>query len=548
MKMTGAQALIKSLELEGVTTVFGYPGGAILPVYDALKDSSIHHVLVRHEQAAGHAASGYARITGKTGVCIVTSGPGATNLITGIATAYMDSIPIVAITGQVPAELIGRDVFQEADITGATEPFTKHNYLVKNVKDIPRIVKEAFIIAGTGRPGPVLIDLPKDICFQTLTFQYPDQITLRGYKPTYTGHPNQIKKMIKAIQESKKPMICVGGGAISSNASDEILKLAEAIQSPVATTLMGIGAFPTSHPLFIGMMGHYGRKTANQAISEADLLIALGARMGDRATIKREEFARKAHIIHIDIDPAEIGKNIKADIPIVGDIQRTLKELNKEPLEPKSQEWLKQIRQWQAEERESMVCTEGLNPIEILQTLSDMTDKENTIIVTDVGQHQIWTGLTYHVDCPRTFISSGGLGTMGYGLPAAIGAKMAAPHKNVILVVGDGGFQMSQSELSTLKQENLAVKIILFNNQALGMVRELQQHHCNSRYYQVHITFEPDFITLASAYQIPAQRITKCEEVRQSLINLLESDQPGLLEFQIDPWANVIPCPKEVKR
>jgi acetolactate synthase-1/2/3 large subunit len=545
MKMTGAQAIVQALGLEGVEIIFGYPGGAILPVYDALRESKIHHVLVRHEQAAAHAASGYARSTGKTGVCIATSGPGATNLITGIATAYLDSIPMVAITGQVPVSMIGRDVFQEIDITGATEPFTKHNYLVKDAKDIPRVFKEAFHIASTGRPGPVLIDVPKDVAESIVTFSYPEKVDLKGYKPTYQGHPKQIKRMIKAILESKRPLICVGGGAVSGNACREIFELAERINAPVATTLMGIGAFPSSHPLSLGMLGQHGIYAANRAVAEADLLIVLGARMGDRATGKRDEFAHDARIVHIDIDPAEIGKNIDTHIPIVGDVQKTLKNLLKEDFTRRDEGWLQTTAKWKTMFQRSGEPSKGINPAEILNSLSDMKDSD-TILVTDVGQHQIWAGRCCKVEKPRTFLTSGGLGTMGYGLPAAIGAKLACPHSEVILITGDGGFQMSMCELATLVQEKLNIKILMFNNHTLGMVRELQHQHYGERYYQVRMEGNPDFVKLAQAYGIDAVRIEDPKDASQRLRDLLKHDKALLIELIIDEQANVMPLGGEV--
>lgn len=538
VKMTGGEAIVKSLEAEGVDIVFGYPGGAILPVYDSLRDSNIHHVLVRNEQAAAHAANGYARITGRVGVCLATSGPGATNLITGIATAYMDSIPIVAITGQVPTEMIGRDVFQEADITGATEPFCKHNYLVRNTVDIPRVIKEAFYIASTGRPGPVLIDIPQNIASGCLNFSYPDTVDLKGYKPNYKGHYLQIKRVVNALSECKCPVICVGGGAITSNAHEEVLKLAERLQARVATTLMGIGAFPGSHPLFLGMLGMHGSTAANKGVKEADLLLVLGARIGDRAIGNGDEFGKSATIIHIDIDPAEIGKNVSTDIPIVGDLKNVLKEVLKYPIErhtPNSQE--KFCKDDKISNKKSNV---GVCPQELFTKLSEMADKD-TVLVTDVGQHQMWAGQYYKVESPRTFITSGGLGTMGYGLPAAIGAKLANPDKEVVLVVGDGGFQMSFSELATAVQENLNIKIILINNSSLGMVRELQQHYYHERYFSVHMSGNPDFIKLAQAYGIKGIRVKDNSEVEGALKDILKSNAMVLGEFIVDPNENVIP-------
>lgn len=540
MKMLGAQALVKGLEAEGTEIVFGYPGAAIMQVYDALRDSNIHHVLVRNEQGAAHAANGYARVTGKVGVCITTSGPGATNLITGIATAYMDSIPIVAITGQVPLSMVGRDVFQEVDITGATEPFTKYSYLVKDANDIPQIVKEAFYIASTGRPGPVLIDIPKDVAGSMIEYYDPGAVFIRSYRPTYMGHPGQVKRVAKAILESKRPVICVGGGCISSNATPEIIELAERIKAPVASTLMGIGAFPAGHTLSLGMLGQHGVYAANRAIKEADLLIVLGARMGDRAVVKPDKFGQEAVVVHIDIDPAEIGKNVDTDIPVVGDIKITLGELLKKNIDRNDDGWLSTVEEWKKVFQGVGECTNGLNPMEIIKALSAQAPKD-AILVTDVGQHQIWAGRYYSVEQPRTFLTSGGLGTMGYGLPASVGAKLGQPDKQVMLITGDGSLQMSLAELATVVQEKAAVKVLLFNNSHLGMVRELQQHQLGGRYYQTHMRCNPDFVKLAAAYGIEAFRVKNRDEVDGAIKSLLEYDGPIIAEFMIDPMANVIP-------
>lgn len=534
MKMTGAQAVVRALELEGVKTVFGYPGGAILPVYDSLRDSKIHHVLVRHEQGAAFGACGYAKSTGKVGVCIATSGPGATNLITGVATAYMDSIPLVAITGQVAVGLIGRDVFQEVDITGATAPFCKHNYLIKNVKDIPRVIKEAFHIASSGRPGPVLIDLPKDVAQSTIDFSYPTSVDLKGYKPNYEGHPMQIRRVEKAIKECKKPLICIGGGVIAANASKEVLELAERIQAPVAVTLMGLGAFPANNDLYLGLLGMHGNRAANKAVEEADLFLILGARMGDRA-INRKEFGRSAVTIHIDIDPAEIGKNVTTDIPIVGDIKMTLGELLKLSLDKKDGSWFERVSDSDKQGDENII-----SPSEVLKELNIKADKD-MIVVTDVGQHQMFAGQNYKVEKPRTFITSGGLGTMGFGLPAAIGAKIANPDKDVLLITGDGSFQMSLNEMATAMQEELNIKILMLNNNCLGMVRELQQQFCDSRYFSVHMKGNPDFIKLAGAYGIEGFRVDDKNQVSQGIDRLLSSKGMIIGEFIVNSVENVTP-------
>lgn len=539
MKVTGAQAVVQILQHFGADLVFGYPGGAILPLYDALRDSQIKHVLVRHEQNAAHAASGYARVTGKTGVCIATSGPGATNLITGIATAYMDSIPMVVITGQVPLSAIGRDFFQEVDIVGATFGFTKHNYWLKKAEDIPRIFAEAFHIASTGRPGPVLIDLPKDVACDTIDFRGLPEVTIKSYQPTYQGHPKQVKRIMQAINECERPVICAGGGVISADAAEELLTLAQTCQMPVATTLMGIGAIPKDHPLSIGMLGFYGTAYANLAVDNADLIFILGARAGDRAVRKIEEFGRKARVVHIDVDPAEIGKNINVTIPIVGDLKVVLQDILKNVRPRTDSGWLKTINAWKAEKPTTYVREGPLKAQYVLEQLSTVTTPD-TVIATDVGQHQMWTGAYYCTKKPRTFLTSGGMGTMGYGLPAAVGAQLGKPETQVILVTGDGSFQMNMPELATVMQEQLPVKIIVMNNSALGMVRELQMHFHDSRYFQVHLKGNPDFVKLAGAYGIPAQRITEQSAVQGALRQMVETPGPILLEFIVDAQENVV--------
>ncbi|MDI3480526.1 MAG: acetolactate synthase large subunit [Tepidanaerobacteraceae bacterium] len=540
MEISSAEALIRSLEIEGVSVVFGYPGGAILPVYDSLFHSKkIKHILTRSEQAAAHAASGYARVSRKVGVCMATSGPGATNLVTGIATAYMDSVPIVAITGQVATSLIGRDVFQEVDITGATAPFTKHNYLVKKAEDVPRIVKEAFYIASTGRPGPVLIDLPKDVAETRIEFKYPEQVVLRGYKPKTNGHPLQISRAAEAINKAQRPVICAGGGVNSAGAEEELLKLAEKAHIPVATSLMGIGAFPEDHPLSLGMLGMHGTPYANIAVTESDLIIAAGARFGDRLTGRVAGFAPNAKIIHIDIDPAEIGKNVKPDIPIVGDVKLVLAEILKEVYPKQPTEWNSRIAELKKKtisyDRTSRLC-----PQEVIEALSAKTGGD-AIITTEVGSHQMWVAQLYKFTKPRTFISSGGLGTMGYGLPAAIGAKFAKPDKNVINICGDGSFQMNMAELATAVENNLSLKMILFNNRGLGLVRQLQEFYCEKRYSQVHFGFVPDFVKLAESYGIKARRIDSREELDGALDELICEKGCFLLECIVDINENVYP-------
>jgi len=539
LKITGAEALVKSLEYENVEIIFGYPGGAILPVYDALYNSKIKHILTRSEQGAAHAASGYARVSGKVGVCMATSGPGATNLVTGIATAYMDSIPIVAITGQVSTSVIGRDVFQEVDITGATAPFTKHNYLVKNAEDIPRIVKEAFYIASTGRPGPVLIDLPRDVAETVIDFKYPEKITLRGYKPNVIGHPLQIIRAAEMINQSQRPLICAGGGVNLAKAEEELLKLAEKANIPVVTTLMGTGAFPADHPLYVGMIGMHGVSPANKTVAECDLIVAAGARFADRTVGKMDSFAPKAKIIHIDIDPAEIGKNIRVDTPIVGDVKQVLAEIEKKVAPKAKTEWNDFIDSLKQNSASNSVSG-GLNPVEIIRQLSEKTSGK-AIITTEVGCHQMWTAQHYKFVKARSFISSGGLGTMGYGLPAAIGAQMAKRDTMVINICGDGSFQMNLQEMATAVENNLPLKIILFNNGGLGLVRQLQEFYCEKRYNQVYFGFVPDFVKLAASYGIQGMRIQRQEEISAALDRLIEHKGPFLLECAIDINENVYP-------
>lgn len=535
MKMTGAQALVKALEQEGITTIFGYPGAAICPFYDALLDSTITHILTRNEQGAAHAASGYSRVTGKTGVCVATSGPGATNLITGIATAYSDSIPMVAITGQVSLDLIGRDVFQEADITGATAPFCKHNYLVKDIKELPRIIKEAFHIASTGRPGPVLIDVPIDIQTQSIDFKYPQTVDIRGYKPNYKGHPQQIKKIAEAISKAKSPVICAGGGVISSKASEIMTKLVEKCGIPVVTTLMGIGSIASDNPLNLGMLGSHGVYAANYAVNKADLLILIGARVGDRALGTAQIIAQRAKIIHIDIDPAEIGKNVSTTIPVVGDARLILEDLYDVVQVGDTEQWistLKELQNKKAKNHDSK--NEFVNPRLLIRKLSERLD-EDAIMATEVGQNQIWAANHFVARKPGSFITSGGLGTMGYGLPAAIGAKLGKPTSTVVVVGGDGSFQMSMPELGTIKQTDIGVKILILNNSRLGMVRELQKNRHNSRYSQVFLDTNPDFVKLAGAYGFNAEKITDNTQIDAALERFLKDDKTYILECVVDP-------------
>ncbi len=537
MKITGAQAILRALELEKVDTIFGYPGAAISPFYDALLDGSIRHILTRHEQGAAHAANGYARVTGRVGVCVATSGPGATNLITGIANAFMDSIPIVAFTGQVASEMIGTDAFQEADITGATAPFCKHNYLVKKVEELPRIIKEAFHIAATGRPGPVVIDVPVDVQNSTLDFIYPESIDIKGYKPTYRGHPMQIKKAASAIDSAKAPVICAGGGILSANASEELTELAEKCSIPVTTTLMGVGSIPSEHPLHFGMVGTHGSYTANYALHHADVVIILGARVGDRAMGAASSLEKKAKIIHIDIDPAEIGKNIDATIPVVGDVKLILKDLLALLKEHGSTEWTETLvkqKQLKAIHYEQESRMGFVNPKYMLSRISEFFPPE-TVIATEVGQNQIWAANHCKIRKPRTFITSGGLGTMGYGLPSAVGAKVGNPGAPVIVISGDGSFQMSMQELGTMRQSDIGVKVILFNNCRLGMVRELQLNRHNGRYSQVCLDTNPDFVMLAAAYGFRGEKISENSQIGAALERMAAADGPYLLECAVDP-------------
>ncbi len=536
MRIMGSQAIIKALELESVNIIFGYPGAAVCPFYDALYDSKIIHVLTRNEQGAAHAASGYARATGKTGVCIATSGPGSTNLITGIATAYMDSIPLVAITGQVSSELIGRDSFQEVDTTGATSPFTKHNYLVKDVSQLPRIIKEAFYIASTGRPGPVLIDIPYDIQASEVDFNYPEKVDLSGYRLKAEDISNEIDKVIEAMENTNKPIICAGGGIISSNASDELLSFAEKHQIPITTTLMGIGSVPFLHELNLGMLGSHGVYTANYAMHNADLVIIIGARVGNRAMGAASEIAKNARIVHIDIDPAEIGKNIKTDISIISDAKRVLEELLRISVSKNYTPWLEEIRSIKEKKPLKFNFSETsktISPTFLLSRLSELTDNK-AIITTEVGQNQIWAANYYKTQSPRTFISSGGMGTMGYGLPAAVGAKMGFPDVPVIAVSGDGSLQMSIQELGTIKQQGIGVKIILFNNSRLGMVREMQKVSFCGRYSQVYMEHNPDFQMLAAAYGFKSDKIYNNSDVIEALKKMLSDNSPYLLECIVD--------------
>jgi len=540
MNMTGAEILIECLKREGVQVMFGYPGGAVLPIFDKLYDADIRFILTRHEQAAAHAADGYARATGKVGVCIATSGPGATNLTTGIANAYMDSIPIVAITGQVKTFLIGNDAFQEADVTGITRPITKHNYLVKRTEDLARIIREAFHIASTGRPGPVLIDIPVDVQQKDVEFIWPEEIKIRGYNPTYFGHPGQIKKAAKFISQAKKPIIYAGGGIITSGAQRELKELAEKIQAPVVLTLMGLGGFPSSHPLSLGMLGMHGTVYANLAIQNADLIITCGARFDDRVTGRLDAFAPYAKIIHIDIDPASISKNVKVDVPIVGDAKNVLGQLLEEINKvPDTSDWLKLIEGWKKKYPLMYEVKGKIKPQYVIEQIYQVTNGE-AIICTEVGQNQMWAAQWYKYNYPRSFISSGGLGTMGFGFPAAMGAKVGQPEKIVFDIAGDGSIQMNIQELATCVCNKINVKVAILNNGYLGMVRQWQELFYKKRYSHTCL-YNPDFVKLAQAYGAEGIRVTKKEEVRPAIEKALEIDNAVFIDFHIEPEENVYP-------
>ena len=527
--------MVRCLEEEGVSVIFGYPGAAIHHFYEQLSNSkTIKHILARQEQNAGHMASGYARAAGKAGVCVVTSGPGATNLITAIATAYMDSIPVIAITGQVRSDLLGRDVFQEVDITGAVSPFIKHSYLVKNASDIPRIFKEAFHIALTGRPGPVLIDVPVDVQKQTLNYAYPESVSLRGYKPSTEGNAKQIKKVSETISQAQKPLFCVGGGIFSAKAQGLMKRLSEESGIPVVTTMMGIGVIPTFHPMNIGMIGSFGHRTANKALNETDLLIIVGARVGDRAITTPGKVEKKTKTIHIDIDPAEIGKNVSTTVPLVGDLFLVLEKLLAEQPRAECGEWRKELQALAKAEKDKIASPRRatIGPKRFLRELGDQID-DNAYILGDVGQNQIWTSKYLPVKSGR-FMTTGGFGTMGYSLPAAIGVKKALPDRQTIAVCGDGAAQMMFNELSTVVDNGLDIKIVLFNNRTLGLVFELQRIE-GYKNFAVRLPENPDFQKLAGAYGLPARRISADEDMTEAISEMLAYKGPYLLECVISP-------------
>ncbi len=549
-QMIGAQAVVASLEAEGVDLVFGYPGGQAIKIYDALYDSKqLHHVLARHEQGAVHEADGYARATGKVGVVIVTSGPGATNTVTGIATAYMDSVPLVVITGQVPRGVIGTDSFQESDIVGITMPVVKHSFLLQSTDELTSTFREAFHIAASGRPGPVLIDIPSDILSESMTFNYPDKVNIPSYRPTYRGNAKQIRAAVARIERAERPVLYVGGGVIASGASEELVRLADSLQLPVVTTLMGKGAFPASNPLNLGLVGMHGSKYANLAMTESDLIIACGARFSDRVTGKLSEFAPHAEVIHIDIDPAEIGKIREVQIPIVGDLKGVLAAVNeqveKSGAAPITAPWLEHLEEWRRRfpfYHSDLVEEDGaIVPETVLQKLSRKLDPESSIVVTEVGQHQMWAAQFVDRERPRTFISSGGLGTMGFGFPASIGAAFGCPDKQVVCIAGDGSFQMNSQEMATAAINGVPVKVLILDNRALGMVHQWQKLFYRERFSSTVLAANPDFVKLADAYGWAAKRITAPEEVEAALDEMLASEVPYLLDVAISEDQNVFP-------
>ncbi len=541
MKMTGAQIICESMVREGVEVIFGILGGAILPLYDTLPQyPQLRHILVRHEQGAAHAADGYARATGKVGVCMATSGPGATNLVTGIANAYLDSVPIVAITGQVARPFIGKDAFQEVDITGITLPITKHNYLALDAGSLAKTMKEAFYLARSGRPGPILIDVPRDVFIDQAEFHYPNKVDLPGYKPTLQGHPAQVKKAAKLISEAQQPLIIAGRGVIISGAYTELKVLAETAQIPVVTTLLGISCFPETHVLSYGMLGMHGMAYANMAVDAADVIIAIGMRFDDRATAKVSAFAPHARIIHIDIDPAEIGKNVRMDVPIVGDVKVVLQALNKLITATEHIDWVHQLDDWRREHPSMAIRdSEELLPQFVIRKIYEVTQGE-AIIVTGVGQNQMWAAQHYWYNRPNSFISSGGLGAMGFGLPAALGAKVGCPDSTVWCIDGDGSFQMTIQELATIVQERVAVKVAIMNNGYLGMVRQWQELFYGRRYVATPLS-GPDFVKIGEAYGIAALRVKRKEEVVPAIEQAMEHQGPFIIDFMIEPEENVYP-------
>jgi acetolactate synthase-1/2/3 large subunit len=547
MKLTGAQVLMEVLKEEKVDTIFGFPGGAVIDIYDELDKTDIRHILVRHEQGAVHAADGYARAGNTVGVCLVTSGPGATNTVTGIASAYMDSIPLVILTGQVPTQLIGNDAFQEVDIVGITRPCTKHNYLVPSAEAFPRIIKEAFYLARSGRPGPVLVDIPKDVTKAVIDYQPIKDVRLKSYNPTYEPNMKQLKKVVDLIASSQRPVIFAGGGVILSGAAAELTEFARKVRIPVTTSLMGLGTFPGSDPLWLGMLGMHGTYRANMSTGACDLLISIGVRFDDRVTGKTDAFAAQAKIVHIDIDPTSIRKNIPVTIPIVGDCKTSLRHLNQlieqadlKEIEQKRQRWLDQIEEWKSTKPLAYKQEDTLKPQFVVEKLYELTNGE-AIITTEVGQNQMWAAQYYHFDQPNHFITSGGLGCMGFGLPAAIGAQTACPNKVVVDIAGDGSIQMNIQEMATAVQSGLPVKVVILNNAYLGMVRQWQELFYGRRYACTGMDCAPDFVKLAEAYGALGLRATKPQEVETVLKEGLSADGPVIMDFKVDREESVYP-------
>jgi len=541
--ITGSEMLLRSLLLEGAECVFGYPGGAVLFIYDAMHGfTDFQHLLTRHEQGAIHAADGYARSTGKVGVCIATSGPGATNLVTGIATAYMDSVPLVVITGNVATSLIGTDAFQEADIVGITMPITKHSYLVRKAEDLPRVIHEAFHIANSGRKGPVLIDIPKDVSAEKTLFQPVTEVNLRGYNPTVQPNKNQVEKMLRAIEEAEKPVILAGGGVVYSGAHEELHEFITKTGIPTTTTLLGLGGFPSGHELHMGMPGMHGTWTANTSIQTADLLINIGARFDDRVTGKLSGFAPHAKIVHIDIDPAEIGKNVPTDIPIVGDVKAVLQQANAiAKYAGKADAWRKQIQEWKAAKPFKYIDSDiELKPQWVVSMIHETTNGD-AIVTTDVGQHQMWAAQYYPFNKPRSWVTSGGLGTMGFGFPSAIGAQMGNPDRTVVSINGDGGMQMCAQELAICAINNIPVKVVIINNQVLGMVRQWQELIYDNRYSHIDLAGSPDFVKLAEAYGVKGYRASNKEDALRVWKEALAHPGPAVVEFVVRKHENVYP-------
>ena len=549
MECTGAQILLESLKREGVDVLFGYPGGAVIDIYDELpRHQEIRHVLVRHEQGAVHAADGYARASGKVGACLVTSGPGATNTVTGIATAYSDSIPLVVITGQVPTKLIGNDAFQEVDIVGITRPCTKHNFLVKDINKLALTIRQAFYLARTGRPGPVLVDLPKDIMQATAECVWPEEVYMRSYNPTYKPNLNQLRRSVEELARAERPVILAGGGVIMSNAAEALTSLARKLQIPVTCSLMGLGAFPATDPLWLGMVGMHGTYAANLAINNADVLVCVGARFDDRVTGKLTGFAPKARIVHIDIDPTSIRKNVEVQVPVVGDCRLALEgmsEICDAKLEGKDwasehAAWLEAVGEWKKSKPLCYQKNHNIKPQEVIETLYELANGD-AIIATEVGQHQMWVAQFYSFTKPRTLLTSGGLGTMGYGFPASIGAQFAFPDKKVITVAGDGSLQMNIQELGTVVANKLPIKVVILNNRHLGMVRQWQELFYNQNYSSTNMEAQPDFVKLAEAYGAEGYRIEKGEDLRATLEKALASPNPAFIDVMVEREENVYP-------